>query len=517
VGDVVISRRSLLRGGAAGLGALVVGERLSGCSARPQDPFTLGVASGDPSPSGVVLWTRLAPDPLADDGLAGMGPGPVDVDWELALDESFSRVHRRGTEAAVRERGHSVHVELDGLEAGREYFYRFRTGSYLSPAGRTRTAPDPARRTGPLTICAASCAQYEHGYFTAYRHLADEHPDLVLHLGDYRYEHAADTYRADSGNVRSHVGPETVTLAHCRQRYAQYRTDPDLQAAHAVAPWLVVWDDHELDNNWADESPEHPQPDFLARRAAAFQAYYENMPLRRAAAPQGIDMRLYRRVDWGDLASFFLLDTRQYRSDQMCDRADAPCPQRTDPSRSILGGEQEAWLREGLAGSTTRWQVLGQQVFFSQLDLLPGPAQGFSGDSWDGYVASRDRVVAALRNAGTGSSVVLTGDMHRHCAAEIKERFDDPLSPTVATELVSSSITSEGDGSDADPRTARLRGENPHVRFFSNRRGYLRAQVDDSAMRADFRVVPYVSRPHAPVQTRASFVIERGRPTLQQS
>ncbi|GEL19197.1 alkaline phosphatase D [Pseudonocardia asaccharolytica DSM 44247 = NBRC 16224] len=492
---------------------------LPGCARpRPTDPFTVGVASGEPSASGVVLWTRLAPNPLAEDGFGGMGPGPVEVEWELAVDESFRRVHRRGTETAVRESAHSVHVELEGLAPGREYFYRFRTGSYQSPVGRTRTAPGPGAHAGTLTMCVASCAQYEHGYFTAYRHLAQEHPDLVLHLGDYRYEHAAQDYVAPDGNVRDHAGPETVTLGNYRQRYAQYKTDPDLQAAHAAAPWLAVWDDHELDNNWADEIPEMPQPDFLARRAAAFQAFHENMPLRRISATRGIDLQLYRRVDWGNLASFFLLDTRQYRSDQPCGgRFGSDCPGRTDPSRSITGGEQESWLLDGLRSSSARWNLLGQQVFFTQLDVRPGAGRGFNPDAWDGYVGSRERLVAALRDSRARNSVILTGDMHRHCAAEVKERFDDPASATIAAELVSTSITSEGDGSETEPTTAAILADNPHIRFHHNRRGYLRAAIQDREIRADFRVVPYVSRPGAPVETRASFVIENGQPALHRS
>ncbi len=512
----MIDRRSLLRGGAAGLGALLVGAALPGCSGGGSaDPFTLGVASGEPSASGLVLWTRLAPEPLAEDGLGGMGQGPVAVDWELATDERFRTVERRGTETALPESAHSVHVELDGLAPGREYFYRFRTGTHESPVGRTRTAPDPATAPGPLTMCVASCAQYEHGFYTAYRHLADEHPDLVLHLGDYTYEEAAGAYVAPGGNVREHAGPETVTLADYRQRHAQYKADPDLQAAHAAAPWLVVWDDHELDDDWADETPSDPQPDFPARRAASFQAFYENMPLRRASAPRGIDLQLYRRVDWGNLASFFMLDTRQYRGDQPCrGRIRFDCPERTDPSRSILGAEQESWLLDGLRGSGARWNLLGQQVFFAQVDLRAGAGRAFSKDSWDGYPGSRDRIVAALRQAPARNTVVLTGDTHRHFAAEITERFDEPAAPAVATELVSSSISSDGDGSDDQTPAAPLLADNPHIKLHLNRRGYVRAQVQDGEIRADFRVLPYVSRPGAPVQTGASFVIENGRPAL---
>ena len=261
------SRRTVLKSAALLVALPVAGftteRRLS---PAPTDPFTLGVASGDPAPDGVVIWTRLAPDPLADDGFGGMPARAVDVEWEVAADERFTRVEQRGMTTATPEAAHSVHVELTGLWPGRDYFYRFRAAGHLSPAGRTRTAPEPGSLAAPLTMCFASCSNYEQGWFTAYRRLAEEHPDLVVHLGDYQYE-----YAAGDNVVREHVGPETVTLANYRQRYAQYKTDPDLQAAHAAAPWLAVFDDHELADNWADEVPDKPEPAFLGttRRSAA--------------------------------------------------------------------------------------------------------------------------------------------------------------------------------------------------------------------------------------------------------
>ncbi|MDQ4006982.1 MAG: alkaline phosphatase D family protein, partial [Actinomycetota bacterium] len=308
------------------------------------DPFTLGVASGDPWPDGFVLWTRLAPRPLAEDGQGGMPAVPVPVLWQVAEDPAFRRVVRQDTAVARPEYAHALHVELTGLRPGREYWYRFRARGHLSPPGRTLTAPAADAMPSSLAMSFVSCSQYEHGWFTGYRHLADDHPDLVVHLGDYQYEYRADTYVAPTGNVRDHKGPETETLANYRQRHAQYKSDPDLQEAHAAAPWLVVWDDHELDNNWADEAPERPQQGFLRRRAAAFRAYYENMPLRPSSMPRGIDMQLYRRVGWGRLAGFHMLDTRQYRDDQACgDGWDTDCPEATDPSRSITGAQQEQW------------------------------------------------------------------------------------------------------------------------------------------------------------------------------
>ena len=480
----------------------------------PADPFTLGVASGEPTADGVVIWTRLAPNPLTDDGLGGMPAHPVDVEWEVATDERFTQLVQSGITRAAPELAHSVHVELTGLRPAADYFYRFRTGGHISPAGRTRTAPAPGS-LAPMTMCFASCSNYEQGWFTAYRRLADEHPDLVVHLGDYQYESPAGKNAVASGNVRAHVGPETVTLANYRQRYAQYKTDPDLQAAHAAAPWLVVFDDHEVADNWADEVPSAPHPGFLDRRAAALQAYYENMPLRRSSTPRGIDMQLYRRVHWGDLATFHMLDTRQYRDDQACgDEIRTDCTERFDPTRSLMGIEQERWLLNGFQQSRARWDVLGQQVFFSQVDLTPGPGRGINPDAWDGYTANRDRIVAGLVDSPVRNAVVLTGDIHSHWAAEVRERFDDPASSVVATELVTTSISSGGDGSDSRDETAAVLAENPDIRYFTNRRGYVRTRITPDELRVDFRVVPFVSRPDAPVRTGASFVVPDEQPAL---
>jgi alkaline phosphatase D len=480
-----------------------------------QDPFTVGVASGEPAPDGVVIWTRLAPYPLADDGLGGMPDRAFDVEWEVALDERFTRIEQRGITTAAPDSAHSVHVELAGLRPGSDYFYRFRAAGYLSPAGRTRTAPE-STSLAPLTMCFVSCSNYEHGWFTAYQHLADEHPDLVLHLGDYQYEYAPYAYTLASGTVRAHVGPEAETLANYRQRYAQYKTDPDLQAAHAVAPWLPVFDDHEVDDNWADETPSEPQPDFPARRVAAMRAYYENMPLRRVSKPRGKAMQLYRRVYWGSLATFHMLDTRQYRDDQPCgDERNSNCAERIDPALTIMGTEQERWLLNGFRESQARWDLIGQQVLFSQLDLTPGPDQGFNEDSWDGYPANRDRVIKGLVKSPVRNAVVLTGDVHSHFACEVHENFDDSTSPVVATELVTTSITSGGDGSDTRGDIDAALYEHPHIRYFTNRRGYVRTRITPDELQADFRVLPYVSRPGADVHTGAAFVVPDREATLE--
>ncbi|MEV4823011.1 alkaline phosphatase D family protein [Micromonospora sp. NPDC049274] len=517
-----LSRRTILLSGAAlGAAGAVTGLPVAAGAAvarRPLAyPFTLGVASGDPDDDGFVLWTRLAPQPLAEDGLGGMSDRDVPVHWELAADERFRHVVRRGVAVARARSAHSIHVELAGLLPGREYFYRFRAERHISPVGRTRTAPAPSSMPAALAMGFASCSQFEHGYFTAYRRLAETEPELILHLGDYQYEYAPDTYTVPGGNPRDHEGPETRTLANYRQRHAQYKTDADLQAAHAVAPWVVVFDDHEVENNWADEVPEAPDPEFPARRAAAFQAYYENMPLRRTSIPRGIDMQLYRRVRWGRLATFHMLDTRQYRDDQACGDGYQNCAAASDPARSITGAEQEAWLLDGFRRSDARWDILGQQVFFAQRDNNAGPLTVTSMDAWDGYVASRDRITRGWLAAGVRNPVVLTGDVHAHWASDLKLDYADPTSRTVGTELVCSSITSTGDGADSASGSHPWFAFNPHLRFQNNLRGYVRTTITPGQLSADFDVLPYVSRPDAPAYTRASFVIEDRVPGLHQT
>ncbi|SEN29892.1 alkaline phosphatase D family protein [Nonomuraea pusilla] len=484
------------------------------------DPFTLGVACGDPDHEGFVLWTRLAQQPLAEDGFGGMPQRPFPVQWQVYADERCRRVVRAGVAAAVPEWGHSVHVEVQGLSSDREYWYRFRVGPYVSPVGRARTAPHPLSYGGPLAMAFVSCAQYEHGYFTSYRRLAEEHPDLILHLGDYQYEYTRNTYTIPGGNVRHHEGPETETLANYRQRHAQYKADPDLQAAHAAAPWLVVWDDHELDNNWADEVPEKPeipQPGFLTRREAAFRAYYENMPLRRTSIPRGVDMQLYRRIRWGRTATFHMLDTRQYRDDQGCGDGYKDCPAAVDPNRSITGAEQEAWLLDGFRHSRAQWDVIGQQVFFAQRDNNAGPAKVTSQDAWDGYVASRRRITQGWIDAQVRNPVVLTGDVHAHWASDLKLDYDDPTGPSVGAELVATSISTGGDGADSDPAAHPFLRINPHLKFYNNQRGYVLTRIERDLMTADFKVVPTVREPGAEVYTRATFVVEDRVPGVRQT
>lgn len=522
-------RRTFVRTTSLSAAALVSGVGLPAAQeASAEDrkfaanPFSLGVASGDPLPDGVVLWTRVAPDPLAHDGHGGMPKRSFPVRWEVAEDEHFRHVVQRGVERAHPALAHSVHVEVHGLRPARGYYYRFRVGRTISPVGRTRTAPRPDAHVTSLTFAAASCQAWWEGYYTAYEHMAAEDLDFVLHLGDYIYEYGFTR----SSNVRDVALPdqfekETLTLAQYRNRFALYHTDPHLQAAHAAFPWILTWDDHDVENNWADDISAHPDlppTDFLRRRAAAFRAYYEHLPLRRFSRPTGPDARLYRRFSFGDLAQINVLDTRQYRDDQACgDGLRIGCTERLDPARTITGDEQERWLLAGLDRSSATWNVIAEQVFLAQLDQTAGPDQGFGMDMWDGYPASRDRILSHIQDRQITNPVVLSADVHRNLAANLKADFDDPDSATIGVELGTTSISSGRDGADMDPLGKVLLEENPHLKFNNVQRGYVRHSVTPDAWKTDYKVLPYVSQPGSSVYTRVSFAVDEGKPGLQKT
>lgn len=475
----------------------------------------MGVASGEPLPDGVVLWTRLAPDPLAPDGLGGMAQHPVTVEYEVAHDEQFQQVVARGTAVATRELAHSVHPEVRGLEPNRWYFYRFRAGSAISPIGRTRTAPPLGQPTARMRFAFASCQSWASGYYTAYEHMSAEDLDLVVHLGDYIYERGWNRGR-EGMSVEPYLAAEAVDLPGYRLRYAQAKAEQPLRAAHAAFPWLVTFDDHEIDNNWSADNPGlgldiYRIPAlFRRRKAAAFQAMYEHQPLRIEALPSGPTMRIHRRYTFGDLADITMLDTRQYRTGGTCGKGNIgdDCPDRLSPDRSILGAPQRNWLLDGLTHSTVRWQILGNQVAMAKSDYDPGPGTNFGTDAWDAYVADRNTVLATAAARDIHNLVVITGDRHHNYAADLRPDYTTPESPVVAAEFTGTSITTGGDGTDVNPTGRNLLVANPDMKFFNSQRGYVRVEFDHSVWRTDFRVVPYVRRPGAPIRTRASFVVQ---------
>ncbi|WP_156787588.1 alkaline phosphatase D family protein [Rubrobacter xylanophilus] len=470
------------------------GERL------PDYPFRLGVASGEPSPDGFVIWTRLAPDPLAPDGLGGM---PEDAEhavrWEVSEDEGFRRVVRAGRAEARPELGHSVHVEVGGLRSGRWYWYRFEAGGEVSPVGRARTLPAPGEAVGSLSFALASCQDWAGGDYPAYRRMAGEELDLVVHLGDYVYEEE-----------------DTRTLADFRRLYGLYKSAPALREAHAAFPFVAVPDDHEVDNDWAgpypEDYPELGREEFLRIRAAAFQAYYEHMPLRPSSLPRGPRMRLHRRLRFGGLAELHLLDTRQHRDDQPTGRLIAPRrPEALEPGRSMLGEEQRRWLFSGLRRSRARWNLIAQQTMLARYDYDTGPGVSVNHDQWDGYAAARRRLLGFLRERRPSGPVVLSGDWHAGFVNDLKADFRDPASQTVAPEIVTPSISSGCPWAD---RVERALGENPHVKYFGgDRRGYVRCSLQEGLLRADFRLLEGPER----MVTASSWAVEAGSPEARRA
>ena len=460
------------------------------------NPFTLGVASGDPAPGSVVLWTRLAPQPTNG---GGMPDQDVSVVWEVSEDDSFATLVASGTALAETRFGHSVHAVAAGLRDGVEYRYRFRVGDRTSPTGRTRVPP--ASDASSLAFAFASCQDYQDGFWPAHTHLAEEDIDLVVWLGDYIYEGAAD-----AGKARQHEGPESTTLEGYRNRYGLYRSEPGLQAAHAARPWLVVWDDHEVDNNYAGDHPQDGTATdvFLTRRAAAYQAWWEHMPVR-LDPPNGATYEIFRQLDWGGLASFFLIDSRQHRADQACGRTSdvgESCAEAEDASRQLLGAAQEAFLAERMPASGSTWNVLANQVIFSPSPIAVGGTTVLNLDQWDGYPAARARVLDVL--AQTANPVIITGDIHASAVANVRKEAD-----IVAAELVGTSISSEFPAALADffESSATTMGA---LMADARHRGYVRCSLTPTTFTADYRVVDSVESAESPVSTLASFALDAG-------
>ncbi len=522
----VSRRRFLLASGSSLSAAWLCGTGMSGAMAAParfkHDPFRIGVASGSLGTDGFVIWTRL----LGDPAVAPMPDAPVAVHWEVARDSGFRRIIHRGTTQARAQFAHSVHVEVSGLPAamhGAVYWYRFSASGVMSAVGRTRTLPN-AGSDAPLHLALASCQNWQRGYFNAYRHMAEEALDLVVFSGDYIYE-----YGSNPGGVRTHDSGECHTLDEYRQRYALYKSDPDLQRAHAAFPWLVTPDDHEVTNDYADDrAPSGRGAEFLLRRAAAFRAYWEHQPLRWSQLPDGPHMQLFQRFAWGATANLHMLDARQYRDHQPClapheggsrTVRDEDCAERRSSGKSLLGARQEDWLTRGLAAGNAAFEIVVQQSLMAQMRMglwrgaPTAPADRYWTDSWDGYPEARARL---LQHFGAKGNVIsLGGDVHATYISDLKADFEDADSPTLASEVVGTSISSP---SWQQATTERVLRNNPHIRFGkSDQRGYTLLQVGKDVAAATLRVIDNARVPSSEVSTAGRFVIEAGRPGVQRA
>jgi alkaline phosphatase D len=521
-----MDRRAWLRQTAAAAATLWLPRSAWSQPRWRSDPFTLGVASGSPRADGVVLWTRLHLPGLFG---SGVGSDPVTLRWEVAHDEAFTRIAQSGQVQALPALAHSAHAEVQGLEPDRRYFYRFMAGDAVSPVGRTRTLPAPGAAVARLRLAYASCQRWEHGYFSAYHHMREEDVDLVLFLGDYVYE-----YPMAAQPVRLPSGGWTLTLDDYRQRHALHKSEVDLQRMHAACPWLVTWDDHEVQNDYAGLQVGQGGPaviDFAARRAAAYQAFYEHMPLRAsvltrafAGLASGAEMRIHGQLSWGRLASLMLLDARQYKSPQACTPEGRPgsaivepqsCAAWADPARSLLGDAQEQWLNQTLAsqGSSHGWNFIGQQSLFGQRDFRSGAGQRLWNDGWDGYAPARRRLTDALQQHRVANPVFLGGDVHENWVGHVLADYADPASAGVGVEFCGTSITSRAT---ANPRTAELLTENPHFVFAdAQRRGYGVVECTPQQLTTRLRVVDDMTRRDTQVETLASFVVEAGRAVVE--
>jgi len=520
-----LSRRRLVVGGGAALATIAAPGLMRIAAAqswRGGNPFSLGVASGAPRPDGFVLWTRLATEPLSTnpETPGGMSGPDVTLRYEIATDPGMSKIVRHGLATADQTFAYSVHLDVAGLQAGQSYWYRFLSGDAVSPTGRAITLPTAGSAVDKMRFGFVSCSNYEHGYFSAYRHLTGENPEFVLFLGDYIYE----TVEQNRPTVRRHSdGIVAATLPTYRNRYAQYRLDADLQNLHAQVPAIVTWDDHEVQNDYADQWSEtfDDPAQFLLRRAAAYQAFYEHMPVRPILSrPNGPLMRVYDRFTCGDLIEISLIDGRQYRSRQACYapptkggghlETNAGCPERLDPGRTMLGFGQEAWLYGGLAHSKARWNLIAQDVLMAQLRRRQDGIDAFWTDDWNGYPANRARLLQHIYDRKVSNPVVISGDIHSFFANDLKLDFDDQSSPTVAAEFVGTSISSYGPPYDP---IARVLPDNPHVHFFdSRRRGYVLIDLTMDEMQAQMRVVSDAHDPKATIATFKTFAVEGGRP-----
>ena len=501
------TRREFLTYIGALLAASACGNEHGGSSTTPPppappiatDPFTIGVASGDPLPDSVILWTRLAPDPIHD---GGMPDEDVPVIWEVSLTPEFLKLVDSGWLYASSEFAHSVHIDVQGLEPDTVYYYRMRVGEqWTSPTGRTRTLPAPDSSPESFRVALASCQNYRQGYYNAHRFLAQEDVDLVFFVGDYIYESGIG-----EDDVRQHEANGPTDLPGYRNRYAYYKSDPDLLNAHLQFPWVTTWDDHEVANNYAGlHLNDDPEEVVLARRRAAYQAYYEHLPLRVSIPDDFGYLTIYRSFEVGDLAAVSVLDTRQYRDDQPCDdRIGVPCAEANDPDRTILGAEQKQWLKQRLSGADKIWNVIAQQVVFAPIRFN---GRLLNADQWDGYAVERQEMLDELGKYR--NTIVLTGDIHAAAFAALQADATRE-SETIAFEVVGTSISSGGD-LPLDAILRPLLPQNPHIRYLNaSKRGYAVCEFGRETFRVQYRVVDTVLAPGGNLSTDAQFSVDRG-------
>lgn len=469
------------------------------------DPFTLGVASGDPDATSVVLWTRLAVDPVAPDGLGGMPDRPIDVIWEVADDDSFATLRAAGLATATPEHAHAVHVVAEDLPAGEAVRYRFRCGTWTSPIGTTAALPDAS--PGSFRLAIANCQMYESGHWAAYRHLVEDEPDLVVHLGDYIYEYPFQMLAGRSPLPERFLS----SLADYRVRYGCYKREPELRDAHAAAPFVTTMDDHDVANNYmGDTLPGSEDPTAaVERKTHAYRAWWEHTATRRPA-PTGARLDVFGDLAAGDLFRLHLLDERQYADVPPCRTGDAlqgaldegACDERFE-ERDRLGADQEAWLTESLGRGGVRWNLLANPVVLAGVNVGTDEDH-FYLDTWDGYVPARKRLIAQL--AAVENPVVLTGDYHAGMTLEVHADPDDPTSELVAPEFMSPPISSTLFSAPAEARTPQLLEQ-------INAHGYLRVDVTPERLTVAFRCLDDVRERDAAVDTRATWTVVAGDPT----
>jgi alkaline phosphatase D len=477
------------------------------------NPFVFSVASGDPTPDAVVIWTRLAravddPSPIAN--------GPLEVKWFMALDPKLARVVRQGTAVARAEFGYSIHVDVQGLQSDRPYFFGFRMGRHHSPIGRTQTLPDAHAPLRSFRFNVVSCQHWEEGYFDAYQGMREDDAAFVLHLGDYIYD-------VNRGGVRQHESERSpVTLEDYRRRHALYKTDRALRTAHETLPFIAVPDNHDAVEFDAEDSQE------LVRRAAAYQAWCEFIPLRAVVNALSPSLSIFREVRVGSLLRLLILDTRQFRSshDVCPEESDPkfafgtyrrPCTLVDDPRRTMLGWSQEAWLHSQLKASAETWNVIGSTVMMTPFDLRHGEHLYRYLAGWDGYPANRERIMDWMDNYKVANPICLSGDIHSSLVSSIARRSGAPSSGPVMTEFVGTSISSLWPAELAAPMENALPA-NPHITFYdSAKRGYMRCTLTPKSWTTDIRTVEFTDRPGGRTRTGRSFAVEEGRRGAHQS